>query len=190
MFAPGSCPESWGWIWTWWINMKLAKSYCRLYLKTHGLPCLAIGMAMFLPMLAGVLLFGGGIREVGLAVLCGLGPAAVIFLWIASRLAPFLRMIKHQEKLFGVTFCDGNAQTLPMCRTQLLADEWFFHVGVAAFYIDYIQNVTWSDKPGQARGGHILQIETVDGKHYRLFIRTRSGREQVRQWWKESQNGK
>lgn len=174
----------------WWINMKLAKSYCRLYLKTHGLPCVIIGMAMFVPMLLAALWFGGGIREIGLVALCGLGPAVVIFLWIASRNVRFLRMIEHQEKLFGVKLHDANAQTLPMCRTQLLTDEWFIHAGVAAFYIDYIQNVVWTDKPGQARGGCFLQIETVDGKHYRLFIRSRSGREQVRKWWKDNQNGK
>ena len=165
--------------------MTLARHYSILHLKFYGTLCFLIGTIMFIPLFITSLIYDVVENDVFFAVVVSYGPCFIGFLLLSGWNVRFYHMIRRQEQMFGIQFTDTNAKPLWRESLSFLSDEWFIHAGSAAFYKDYIQRVAWVRQIPEGRGGYYLIVETTDNRSYQLFIRSRSGCEKVKKWWKQ-----
>ena len=92
----------------------------------------------------------------------------------------FRKIIKKQERLYGIQFQDTNAEHIG--KTLYISRDWFIRAGTYAFYKKHIKSVTYVLQNGR-RGGPAYKatIKTVDGKKYSFWCAA-SDIKKIRKW--------
>ena len=99
----------------------------------------------------------------------------------------FLRMVRKQEAMFGVTF--GEKKFAPLYpRTPYHASpDWFICMGSWGFYRSYIDKLTQQTRgSGKQAVNYYAKIMTTDGKTYRFRMESASDLKQFYKWWQET----
>jgi len=161
----------------------LMKRYVHLRMKMNALTCFLLALPV-----AGVFLIVALRSDVLpydlLLPLVPLGIAALI--WAIQMYQPmrFLRMIRHQEALFGVTFGEKKFEPL-YPRTPLhRSPDWFISMGSWALYRGYVVKVTEKRSRTTMGNDYAAQVETTDGRKYLLPMGA-SEVKTLRDWWKQ-----
>lgn len=95
----------------------------------------------------------------------------------------FKKLIKAQEKTYGIEFQDTNA--VQIGKTLFLSDEWLIWAGSGAFYRKHIKTISSVRSQGRSSGSlsYKAVIKTADGKKYSFWC-TASAINKIRKWKK------
>lgn len=164
----------------------MMKRYVHLRMKMNALTCFLPAMPV-----AGVFLIAA-LRSNVLPydLLLPIVPLVIAALiWAAQIYQPlrFLRMIRRQEALFGVTFGEKKFEPL-LPRTPLhRSPDWFISMGSWALYRGYVVSITEKRSHTTMGNDYVAQVETSDGRMYR-FPMGASEVKTLRDWWKTAEN--
>ena len=121
-----------------------------------------------------------------LFALLPLAIAAIVLCISMYQPARFLRMVKKQEAMFGVTFGEKKFAPLYPRTPYHVSPDWFICMGSWGFYRGYIDKLTH-----QTRGGgtpainYYAKIMTTDGKNYCFRMESASDLKRFYQWYKD-----
>ena len=164
------------------MDVGLFKRTCLRQLKFRGLQCFLCG-AIFTILLFFIMQFVRlGKWGLLLSIMAGFTP---VFLVQCIQIIRFFRMIRRQEREFGICFSDEDAKLLWKNAPVFVTEDWCILGGTAAFYRGYLKNVTWQyEHRYRGPGSYYLIVKTLDGRRYRLWLDSKSTCAKIRRWWK------
>lgn len=159
-------------------------------MKWRAQLCFAIAAPIALLLLIVGLAQGVSRSDLFVGILLPLGEAAIIFAVFLYQPVRFVRMIRRQEWLLGITFGEEEfAPTHPKAsrlnQHYHSSNNWYMCEGSWAFHRLYIVKVT--QKVSGARVGlqYHAQVETVEGKTCNLRMESASDLKRFYQWYKD-----
>jgi hypothetical protein len=109
----------------------------------------------------------------------------IVFLIQGFSVVRFFRMIKCQEKQFGIAFSDRNASPIGKNTQIFLSDDWFILAGTAAFYRKGIKDITWRcERHTRGVRSYYLIVVTSEGGTHRYRLNSKKICSRIRRWWK------
>ncbi len=163
----------------------MARSYCLWYWKRNMKLATRIGVMCFVPLLLVSLRYD--VLEYDLLAAFAVFPLIWAVASVCSlSILRFTKMIRCQEKLYGVSFGGDGVKTLD--ESCLLGRDWLILPGRYAFYRKHIckmQNRISAPKSPAAE--NVTIFFTQDGKKYR--VRGIGSRQlaKIREWVREVQ---
>ena len=158
-------------------------------MKWHAQLCFAIAAPISLLLLIVGLTQGVSRSDLFIGILLPLGEAAMIFAVFLYQPIRFVRMIRRQEEMLGITFGEEEFTPTVLKASRLnqhyhFSDNWYMCEGSWALHRLYIVKVT--QKVSGARVGlqYHAQVETAEGKTYKLRMESASDLKHFYAWWK------
>ena len=163
---------------------------CVLHrIKGSALLCIAIAGPIELLLLIVGLAYGTPWSDLLMGTLLILGETAIIFAACLYHPWRFVRMIRRQEKVLGVTFGEEDfTPTAPKAdrlkQHYQFSDNWYMCEGSWALHRLYIVKVT--QKSARYNYGRVYSahVETADGKTYKLRMESASDLKRFCRWYK------
>ena len=161
-------------------NMK------RMALVVFGIVVPFSLLIMLIGMIAAVL----PVHEMLIVALCGCGAGFLVFASTLFQTIRFVRMIRHQEELFGCNF--SNEQFIPTApkvsrlhQAYFFSGSWYMCEGCWAFHRRYITKVTQKSRRIRRVGRqYIAHVKTIDGKNWKLYMESASAQKRFYAWCK------
>lgn len=116
-----------------------------------------------------------------------LGIAALALVVSLYQPVRFLRMIRHQEALFGVTFGEKKFEPLYPRAPYHMSPDWFICMGSWALYRGYVAKVTEKRSRTTMGNDYAARVKTTDGRVY-TFSMVSDEVKKLRDWAKAEQN--
>ena len=158
-------------------------------MKWHAQLCFAIAAPISLLLLIVGLTQGVSRSDLFIGILLPLGEAAMIFAVFLYQPIRFVRMIHRQEAVLGITFGEEEFTPTALKASRLnqhyhFSENWYMCEGSWALHRLYIVKVT--QKVSGARVGlqYHAQVETAEGKTYKLRMESASDLKHFYAWWK------
>lgn len=160
-------------------------------MRGHARLCFAIAAPIALLLLIVGLTQGVSRNDLFVSVLLPLGEAAIIFAVFLYQPIRFVRMIRRQEEVLGLTFGEEEftptaPRAAPLNQHDHFSDNWYMCEGSWALHRLYIAKVTQKvSGAGVGLQYHALVV-TAEGKTYKLRMESASDLKRFYKWWKET----
>ncbi len=152
--------------------------------------CFAIAAPIALLLLIVGLTQGVSRSDLFVGVLLPLGEAAIIFAVFLYQPVRFVRMIRRQEEVLGITFGEENfTPTHPKAsrlnQHYFYSANWHMCEGSWALHRLYIVKVTQKSHLSGTIRTYKAYVETVDGKTLKLYMESASDLKRFYRWYKD-----
>lgn len=158
----------------------------RMALLIFGIAVPVSLLIMLIGMIAAVL----PVHEIMLVALCICGGGLLLFAGVLFQTFRFLRMIRHQETLYGCHFSNEQFISTAPKATRLHQEyfssgSWYMCEGCWAFHRQYITKITQKSRRIR-RGGrqYIAHVKTNDRKTWNLYMKSANDLKHFYAWWK------
>ena len=157
----------------------------RMALLIFGIAVPVSLLIMLIGMIAAVL----PVPEILVVGLCGCGAGCLIFASTLLQTFRFVRMIRRQEALFGCNFSSEHFISTSPKATRLHQEyfssgSWYMCEGCWAFHRRYITTITQKSRHIQrGRQQYIAHVKTIDGKTWKLYMKSASELKKFYAWW-------
>ena len=159
-------------------------------MKWHAQLCFAIAAPIALLLLIVGLTQGVSGSDLFIGILLPLGEAAIIFAVFLYQPVRFVRMIRRQEEVLGLTFGEEEFTPTAPKASRLnqhyhFSDNWYMCEGSWALHRLYIVKVTQKSHLSGTVRTYKAFVETAEGKTYKLRMESASDLKRFYRWYKD-----
>ena len=164
---------------------------CVLHrMKWSAQLCFAIAAPIALLLLIVGLTQGVSRSDLFVGALLPLGEAAIIFAVFLYQPVRFVRMVRRQEEVLGLTFGEEKFTPTAPKASRLkqhyhFSDSWYMCEGSWALHRLYIVKVTQKSHLSGTIRTYRAFVETIDGKTWKLYMESSSDLKRFYRWWKD-----
>jgi predicted ferric reductase len=155
------------------------KKYIKIYLKRNVIIALIYATLAFIPLFVVSLLYDYVPEDTIISFspfLLAVSGVAVTSISIIR----FKKIIRKQEKRYGIQFQDTNAEHIE--KTLYISRDWLIRAGTFAFYKKHIKSITYALQNGKGGPSYKVTVKTIEDKDYTFFSKNESNIKKIRKW--------
>ena len=157
----------------------MMKKYIIIYHKRNIMFALLFATLAFIPMFITSLLYDYVPNDTVLSFFPFV--LAAFSVAVASlSIIRFKKVIRKQERLYGIQFQDTNAVHIE--KTLYVSEDWLIRAGTFAFYKKHIKSITYVLQTGKGGPSYKVTIKTTENKKYIFWSKNLSSIKKIRKW--------
>jgi predicted ferric reductase len=155
------------------------KKYIKIYLKRNVIIALICATLAFIPLFVVSLLYDYVPEDTIISFspfLLAVSGVAVTSISIIR----FKKIIRKQEKRYGIQFQDTNAEHIE--KTLYISRDWLIRAGNFAFYKKHIKSITYTLQNGKGGPSYKVTVKTIENKDYTFFSKIEPSITKITKW--------